>query len=75
MRDANLIDRIYNWIGAVFVLFVLPVNICWWIGVSPLWALPAPFVLGLLPWLHPYWFVAYGYGPGQRKERDKERLP
>jgi len=57
----------------MFVLLVIPVNVCWWVGVSPLWGLAAPFVLGLIPWLHPYWFGPYGYGPGQRKpEREQQ---
>jgi hypothetical protein len=71
MRDVNLIDRIYNWVGAMFVLLVIPVNACYWVGISPVWGLLAPFVLGLVPWLHPYWFGPYGYGPGQRKRYSK----
>jgi len=35
VRNANLIDRVYNWLGALFVLLVIPVNVCWWIGISP----------------------------------------
>lgn len=55
----------------MLVLLVIPVNICWRMGVSPLWGLAAPFVLGPIPWLHRYWFP-YGYGPGQRKHEQQE---